>query len=93
MDSYNAYVKWPITFQPGNSAADNSTQCFVLSIINDDIVEDTQEVFLRLTALSSGCIISNSSSDRKVEIIIFDDPTDGKLHIMCPAYIINIIIL
>ena len=83
MDSYNAYVKWPITFQPGNSAADNSTQCFVLEIINDDIVEDTQEVFLRLIALSSGCIIyNNSSPDRKVEIIIFDDPTDGKLHIM-----------
>ncbi|KAL5516874.1 hypothetical protein EMCRGX_G002306 [Ephydatia muelleri] len=77
MDSYNAYVKGPITFQPGNSAADNSTQCFVLNIINDDIVEDTQEVFLRLTALSSGCIIyNNSSPDREVEIIIFDDPTD-----------------
>ncbi|KAL5516904.1 hypothetical protein EMCRGX_G002348 [Ephydatia muelleri] len=76
MTSYDVYVEWPIQFQPGNSAADNSTQCFVLDIINDCIVEDTQKVLLRLTALSSGCIISNSSSDREVEIIIFDDPTD-----------------
>ena len=79
MSLANYNVERPITFQPGSSAADNSTQCFIVDIINDDIVEDTQKIILRLTVMSSGCsIFGNSSSDGEVELTIFDDPTDGR---------------
>ena len=52
-----------------------------MDIINDNIVEDTQVIILRLTVTSSGCAISgNSSSDGEVELTIFDDPADGKAY-------------
>ena len=77
----NYNVEGPIIFQPGSSENDNSTQCFIVNITNDDIVEDTQVIILRLTVMSSGCAISgNSSSDGEVELTIFDDPADGKAN-------------
>lgn len=77
MANYN--VKGPIQFEPGSSAIDNSTQCFIVDIINDDIVEDTEVFILKLSVNSSGCsIFGHPPSNAEAEITIFDDLTDGR---------------
>eukprot|EP00731_Ephydatia_muelleri_P002076 Em0001g2076a len=50
-------VEGPIVFPAGSSAADNTTQCAVVDIINDESVEDTEEFIIILTPQSAGCKI------------------------------------
>ena len=74
-------VKAPIIFQPGSSSAEKTTYCFVVDIMNDDIVEDTEKYNLRLNVTSSGCTVSSDPSMAVVELTIFDDYTDGRIII------------
>ena len=64
-----------IIFQPGSSAAINTTQCFVLNIINDDIVENTEQFLLKLNVASSYCTVSGEA---EVNLTIIEDPADGR---------------
>eukprot|EP00731_Ephydatia_muelleri_P037226 Em0422g2a len=70
-------VDGPIVFLPGSSDNDKSTECFIVNIIDDDIVEGTEVFILNLTVNSSGCrIVGDPSSSGEVELTIIDDPTD-----------------
>eukprot|EP00731_Ephydatia_muelleri_P002099 Em0001g2099a len=72
-------VDGPIVFLPGSSDNDKSTECFIVNIIDDDIVEGTEVFILNLTVNSSGCrIVGDPSSSGEVELTIIDDPTDAK---------------
>ena len=68
-------IEGSIIFQSGSSAAQNATQCFVVDIINDDIVEDTEQFQLILNVTSTYCTVSGMS---QVNITIKEDPTDGR---------------
>ena len=74
-------VDGPIVFLPGSSDNDKSTECFIVNIIDDDIVEGTKVFILNLTVNSSGCrIAGDPPSNGEVELTIIDDPTDGMLY-------------
>ena len=71
-------VQGPIIFKPGSSAAVNSTQCFIVDIINDEIVEATETFILKL-AMESG-IGTILGIHQEVELTINDDLTDGRFN-------------
>ena len=74
-------VDGPIVFRPGSSDSNKSTECFIVNIIDDDIVEGTKVFILNLSVNSSGCrIVGDPSSNADTELTIIDDPTDGRLY-------------
>ena len=71
-------VEGPITFIPGSSAANRSTQCFVVDIIDDAAVENAEEFMLKLSVTSSGCkIFGDPLVNGELVLTIFDDPSHG----------------
>ena len=71
-------VEGPIVFPAGSSVADNSTQCVVVNIINDESVEDTEEFWIILTPQSAGCkIFGDVVTGSYLHLIIINNPTDG----------------
>ena len=71
-------VEGPIVFPAGSSAADNTTQCVVVDIINDEIVEDAEEFLIILTPQSAGCkIFGDLAIGSYLHLVIINNPTDG----------------
>ena len=71
-------VEGPIVFPAGSSAAENTTQCVVMDIINDEIVEDTEEFLIILTPQSVGCkIFGDLAIGSYLHLVIINNPTDG----------------
>ena len=64
-----------VIFQPGSSSSLNATQCFVVHIINDEIVENTEQFLLRLNLESRYCTVSGES---EMNLTIIEDPADGR---------------
>ena len=71
-------VEGPIVFPARSYAADNTTQCVVVDIINDEIVEDTEEFLIILTPQSAGCkIFGDLAIGSYLHLVIINNPTDG----------------
>lgn len=71
-------IEGPIVFQAGSSSADNTTQCVVLDIVNDENVEDTEEFLIILTPRSTGCkIFGDLAVSGSLQLVIFDNPANG----------------
>ena len=75
-------VEGRIIFIPGSSAANSSTHCFVVNIIDDGAVENTEEFMLKLSVTSSGCkIFGDPLVNGEVMLTIFDDPSHGRWNL------------
>ena len=71
-------VEGPIVFQAGSSAAENSTQCIAVDIINDEDIEGTEEFVLTLTPKSTGCkLFGDPLVSGSLHLAIIDNPANG----------------
>ena len=73
-EDYVAFLLVPLTFDKGSVSGDE--QCYDVVIIDDDLVEDNEIFFVRLTSPEPALLGSTLS---QATVTINPDPADGKI--------------
>ena len=73
-----------LTFTSGQSSSNMPTQCIDLVILNDDILEYSNEMFIvQLASWSNKVVIT--AAGQQAEVVIREDNADSKLHVISRA--------